>query len=130
MQFTACYRKLEHGYMGKLLEWPGVITEGEDLDDCRECLIDAATGMAIVYRDDGREIPQTALTIETLSIPLEDDSFLSTHGEYHDVLANAEGKFVTLKQAEEFDDYTVKELCREAGIPDIFQTQNREDNKL
>lgn len=91
MQFTACYRKLEHGYMGKLLEWPGVITEGEDLDDCRESLIDAAAGMALV---------------------------------------NKEGRFITLKQADEFDDYTVKELCKEAGIPDIFQTQNREDNKI
>ena len=127
MKFTACYQKLEHGYMGKLLEWPGVITEGENLDDCRECLIDATAGMAIVYRDNGHKIPQTVLTVETLSIPLEDESFLANHGEYHDVLANKEGRFITLKRAEEFDDYTVKELCKEAGIPDIFQTQNRED---
>lgn len=130
MQFTACYTKLEHGYMGKLLEWPGVITEGEELDDCRECLIDAAAGMALAYRDDGREIPQTKLTVESLSIPLEDESFLARHGEYHDIMTNNEGRYITLKQAEEFDDYTVKELCREAGIPDIFQTQNREDNKI
>ncbi len=30
MQFTACYRKNENGYVGKLLEWPGVITQGKD----------------------------------------------------------------------------------------------------
>ncbi len=30
MQFTACYRKTENGYVGKLLEWPGVITQGKD----------------------------------------------------------------------------------------------------
>lgn len=127
MKFTACYRKLEHGYMGKLLEWPGVITEGDNIDDCRECLIDAAAGMALAYRDSGYEIPHTVMTVEPLSIPLEDESFLASHGEYHDVIANEEGRFITLKQAEEFDDYTVKEICKEAGIPDIFQTQSRED---
>ena len=132
MKFTACYTKLEegYGYMGQLLEWPGVITEGKDIDDCRECLFDAAAAMAIAYRDDGYEFPQTMLTVETLPIPIEDDSFLESNGKYHDVMTKGEGRYLTLKQAEEFNEYTVSTLCKEAGIPDIFQTQNREDNKI
>ncbi|MBQ7558897.1 MAG: type II toxin-antitoxin system HicB family antitoxin [Synergistaceae bacterium] len=66
--FTACYRKLEHGYMGKILEWPGVITEGDDLEDCRELLKEAATEMAEIYKDDGREIPYAPLILEPISV--------------------------------------------------------------
>ena len=105
--------------MGKLLEWPGVITEGDSLDDCRECLIDAAKEMALAYYDDGREIPHAQTATETLSIPLEDESCFENHSGHHDVYSDGNGGYVTLKQAEEFDDYTVSELCREAGIPDM-----------
>ena len=77
MKFTACYRKLEDGYMGKLLEWPGVITEGEDLEDCREMLIDAAREMALAYYEDGQEIPQFPLIVEPISIPLEREALLA-----------------------------------------------------
>ncbi len=77
MQFTASYRKLEHGYMGRLLEWPGVITEGDDLDDCREMLIDAAREMALAYYEDDMEIPQFPLIVETLNIPLEKEALLA-----------------------------------------------------
>ena len=120
MQFTACYRKLGHGYMGKLLEWPGVITEGDDLDDCRECLIDAAKEMALTYYEEGLELPQVTITTERISIPIEDESCFENHIGHHDVLADGKGKYVTLKQTEEFDEYTVNELCKEAGVPDIF----------
>ncbi|MBQ2617514.1 MAG: hypothetical protein IJG51_09235 [Synergistaceae bacterium] len=120
MQFTACYRKLEHGYMGKLLEWPGVITEGDDLDDCRECLIDAAKEMALTYYEEGLEIPQATIITEPLSLPLEDKSCFENHSGLHDILTDGKGKYVTLKQAEEFDEYTVNELCKEAGVPDIL----------
>ncbi|MBR4195629.1 MAG: type II toxin-antitoxin system HicB family antitoxin [Synergistaceae bacterium] len=68
MQFTACYRKLEHGYLGRLLEWPGVITEGEDLDDCRELLQEAAGEMAELYEEDGRKIPYIPLIFEPMSV--------------------------------------------------------------
>ena len=68
MQFTACYRKLEHGYMGKLLEWPGVITEGDDLDDCRELLQEAAGEMAEIYEEDGRKIPYAPLIFEPMYV--------------------------------------------------------------
>ena len=71
MQFTACYKKIESGYMGQLLEWPQVITEGKNLNECRELLIDAACEMAFVYKEDGLKIPQVSIMIEPLSIPVK-----------------------------------------------------------
>ena len=56
--------------MGKLLEWPGVITEGDDLEDCRELLIEAAGEMADIYKEDGKKIPYTPLIFEPLSISI------------------------------------------------------------
>ena len=38
--YTACYTKIEAGYMGQLLEWPEVITEGDTLEECRAMLLD------------------------------------------------------------------------------------------
>ena len=72
MKFTACYTKLESGYMGQLLEWPQVITEGETLSECRELLSDAACEMAVVYREDKIDIPNKSVIVESLSVPLEE----------------------------------------------------------
>ncbi|MBQ7196220.1 MAG: type II toxin-antitoxin system HicB family antitoxin [Synergistaceae bacterium] len=66
--FTACYTKLEHGYMGKLLEWPGVITEGDDLEDCRDLLTEAANEMAELYKDEGLKIPYAPLILESMPV--------------------------------------------------------------
>lgn len=71
MKFTACYTELEDGYMGQLLEWPNVITSGKDLEECEAMLKDAAREMAIVYYEDGYEIPQPVLTVKPISIPIE-----------------------------------------------------------
>ena len=73
MQYTACYTKLEegYGYMGQLLEWPNVITDGETIEDCRDSLIEVATEMADIYEEDGLEIPDLSLTIESLDVPIK-----------------------------------------------------------
>ena len=73
MQFTACYTKLEEGcgYMGQLLEWPNVITDGESLEDCRDSLIEVAAEMADIYEEDGLEIPDVSLIVEPIDIPLK-----------------------------------------------------------
>ncbi|MBQ3402903.1 MAG: type II toxin-antitoxin system HicB family antitoxin [Synergistaceae bacterium] len=73
MRFTACYTKLEegYGYMGQLLEWPNVITDGESLEDCRDSLIEVAAEMADIYEEDGLEIPDVSLTVETIDIPVK-----------------------------------------------------------
>jgi len=72
MNFTACYMKINSGYMGKLLEWPEVITEGGTLEECREMLKDAAREMAVVYHEDGLSIPQESIMIEPLHVEMRE----------------------------------------------------------
>ncbi len=73
MKFTACYTKLEHGYMGQLLEWSNVITEGDDLEDCEEMLKDAAHEMMLAYKDEGLKIPNPSLIVKPISIPIDEE---------------------------------------------------------
>ncbi len=55
--YTAKYTKIGSGYMGQLVEWPEVITEGKTLEECREMLKDALAEMLLAYKQQGREIP-------------------------------------------------------------------------
>jgi predicted RNase H-like HicB family nuclease len=55
--YTAKYTKIDSGYMGQLVEWPEVITEGKTLEECREMLRDALKEMLLAYRQQGRELP-------------------------------------------------------------------------
>ena len=50
INYTAKYTKIESGYMGQLVEWPEVVTEGEDLEECREMLRDALNEMILANR--------------------------------------------------------------------------------
>ena len=68
MAYTAIYRKIPAGYMGQIVEWPQVITEGEDLEKCRAMLKDALTEMVAACREDGQDLPEGAL-YETLEVP-------------------------------------------------------------
>lgn len=36
--YTAKYTKIDSGYMGQFVEWPEVVTEGKDLEECRAML--------------------------------------------------------------------------------------------
>ena len=65
VNYTAKYTKISSGYMGQLVEWPEVVTEGKDLEDCRAMLRDALNEMALAYQQLGKEVnsgqtPQTA----------------------------------------------------------------------
>ena len=55
--YTAKYTKISSGYMGQLVEWPEVITEGKTIEDCREMLRNALQEMMEAYRQQGKEIP-------------------------------------------------------------------------
>ena len=55
--FTAKYTRIKAGYMGQLVEWPEVVTEGKDLEDCRVKLRDALQEMILAYRDKARKSP-------------------------------------------------------------------------
>ena len=48
--YTARYIKIKSGYMGQLVEWPEVVTEGKTLEDCRAMLQDALWEMIVAYR--------------------------------------------------------------------------------
>lgn len=120
MKFIACYTNLENGYMGQLLEWPSVITCGNDLEACEYMLKDAARKMALAYYDDGQEIPQEELIVKPISIPLDDEAFMSEHNGHHDILTDGNGRYVTLKRDENFDSRVVIAICKEAGISRDF----------
>ena len=51
--FTAKYSKTGSGYMGQLVEWPEVVTEGGDIEECREMLKDALNEMILAHRQEG-----------------------------------------------------------------------------
>ncbi len=55
--YTGKYTKTGSGYMGQLVEWPEVVTEGATIEECRELLRDALREMVAVYRQEGREVP-------------------------------------------------------------------------
>jgi len=67
--YTGKYTKIESGYMGQLIEWPEVVTEGATLEECRELLQDALREMVAAYREEGREIPLGGALLE--QVPVE-----------------------------------------------------------
>lgn len=69
INYTAKYTKIASGYMGQLIEWPEVVTEGSDIEACRAMLRDALKEMVAAYEELGREIPPGNALIE--QIPVE-----------------------------------------------------------
>ena len=57
ISFTAKYTKIPSGYLGQLVEWPEVVTEGRDIEDCRNMLRDALKEMMLAYLELKKEIP-------------------------------------------------------------------------
>jgi predicted RNase H-like HicB family nuclease len=55
--YTAKYTRISSGYMGQVVEWPEVITEGRTIEECREMVRDALQEMTLAYRDQGKEMP-------------------------------------------------------------------------
>ena len=71
INYTAKYTKIASGYMGQLVEWPEVVTEGANLEDCRTMLRDALKEMLMAYKELGKEIPLGNALIEQLPIEVE-----------------------------------------------------------
>lgn len=69
--FTARYKKISSGYMGQIIEWPEVITEGATLEECREMLVDALNEMILAYRDLKKEIPVEHVLFESISVDIQ-----------------------------------------------------------
>jgi predicted RNase H-like HicB family nuclease len=66
--YTAKYTKVDNGYMGQLVEWPEVITEGKNIEECRQMLRDALEEMILAYKQQGREIPIGGDLLEQLPV--------------------------------------------------------------
>ncbi len=71
INYTAKYTKIASGYMGQLVEWPEVVTEGKNLEDCRAMLRDALNEMLLAYKELGKEIPLGNALIEQLPVEVE-----------------------------------------------------------
>lgn len=69
--YTAKYTKIDSGYMGQLIEWPEVVTEGGDIEECRSMLRDALREMLLAYQQLGKEIPLGNDLFEQVSVELE-----------------------------------------------------------
>jgi predicted RNase H-like HicB family nuclease len=68
--YTAKYTRITSGYMGQLVEWPEVITEGKTVEDCRELLQDALKEMIVAYRQQQKELPIGGALIEQIPVEL------------------------------------------------------------
>ncbi len=68
--YTAKYTKIESGYMGQLVEWPEVITEGESLEKCREMLQDALQEMITTYKQQHKEVPAGRALLEQMPVEI------------------------------------------------------------
>jgi len=68
--FTAKYTKIDSGYMGQLVEWPEVVTEGKTLEECRELLKDALKEMLLAYKQQGKEIPTGGSLLEQMAVEI------------------------------------------------------------
>ena len=66
--YTAKYIKIPAGYMGQLVEWPEVVTEGETIEECHETLKDALREMILAYREQNKEIPLGSDFFEVMPI--------------------------------------------------------------
>jgi predicted RNase H-like HicB family nuclease len=71
INYTAKYTKIDSGYMGQLVEWPEVLTEGKDLEECRAMLRDALNEMILAYKELGKEIPLGNALIEQLPVEVK-----------------------------------------------------------
>jgi predicted RNase H-like HicB family nuclease len=76
LSYTAKYTKLNKGYMGQIVEWPEVTTEGRDIEECRSMLKDALDEMILAYDQLGKQIPQGSVLYEQL--PVDTDNVRKT----------------------------------------------------
>ncbi len=70
MTYTAKYTKIDSGYMGQLVEWPEVLTEGSTLEDCREMFQDALHQLIMAYHQQSQEIPVGGALLEQMPVEI------------------------------------------------------------
>jgi len=70
INYTAKYMKISSGYMGQIIEWPEVVTEGKTLEECRELLKDALNEMILAYQQQKKEIPIGGGLLEQMPVDI------------------------------------------------------------
>lgn len=70
--YTAKYTKIDSGYMGQVIEWTEVITEGKDIEECRIMLRDALSEMMLAYQEQNMEIPPGNCLTEQIPVEVYD----------------------------------------------------------
>lgn len=70
--YAAKYTKIASGYLGQLVEWPEVVTEGKDLEECRLMLRDAFREMILAYRELDQEVPAGGALLEQVTAEVGD----------------------------------------------------------
>jgi predicted RNase H-like HicB family nuclease len=68
--YTAKYTKIPSGYMGQLVEWPAVITEGRTVEECRDMLRDALREMILACRQEDGDMPRGRALFEQISVKI------------------------------------------------------------
>jgi predicted RNase H-like HicB family nuclease len=66
--FVAVYQRVSRGYMGRIVDFPGVISEGRTLDECRDSLRDALHEMILAYQQLGDPLPEGSPLIEPVAV--------------------------------------------------------------
>ena len=66
--YTAKYTPIDSGYMGQIVEWPEVVTEGSTLEDCRAMLEDALREMIAAYTGMNKELPLNKAFFEQILV--------------------------------------------------------------
>lgn len=69
MNYTIRYKKTEDdSYIGQIIEWPQVVSEGKTIEECKEMLMDALQLMIEDCIESGDEIPVGGGFFEQISI--------------------------------------------------------------
>lgn len=76
LTYKAMYKFLDEGVHGEVLDFPGVITWGVDLEETRRLLASALVDMAETNLLHGEPLPQPAPTITDPDADLEEPIYL------------------------------------------------------
>lgn len=74
--YKASFRFLKKTVLARVIDFPGVVTEGKDLNDAREMLSDLLVTMAEAYIIEGSSFPIPNPKVLDLEADLEEPIFL------------------------------------------------------
>ncbi len=76
LTYKAMYKFLDEGVHGEVLDFPGVITWGRDLEEARKLLASGLVDMAELYLKEGKPLPQPDPNVTDPESDLEEPLYL------------------------------------------------------